>query len=147
MRCAYPALSWLLATVLGISPGELLALGDGVIEPEGETIEDGEVIGGEAAPLRGVVIRQTMTHLGDEFYRFFSQDWRQQDLAAPRPILIEEQPSAQDGSRIRVRYSQDVLFETTLRPHGPDPAQVAEQAVGQVTERVASRIAAGRNER
>lgn len=143
MERAYRALGGLVGVLLGASPTGLPAFDDGVIEPDGETIEDEEVIGEGAPPLQGVVVRRTITRFGDEFYRIFARAWRRQELEAPRPILIEERPSAQDGSRIRVRYSGDVLFETTLRPHGPDPAQVAEQAAGRVAERVGRRVNAG----
>lgn len=143
MERAYRALGGLVGVLLGASPTGLPAFDDGVIEPDGETIEDEAVIGEGGSPLQGVVVRRTITRFGDEFYRSFARVWRRQELEAPRPIVVEEHPSAQDGSRVRVRYSGDVLFETTLRPHGPEPGQVGEQAANRIADRIERRMAAG----
>lgn len=120
-----------------------LAFDSGTIE-HGRPLEDGKVIGEDATEiLGGMVIRQTVTHWGDEFYRYFARSWRQQQVGAHRPVTVEEHPSAQNGSRIRVKYGRDVLFDTIIRLRGQTVADIAEWVAGHVAARVSRRLVAG----
>ncbi len=105
-------------------------LDTGVIEPDAMTDPDDADIDDE--PLRGLLTRRTVTRFGDDFYRHFANQWQNIDHDGRQSIVIEERPSANRGSLITVRYAREVVFQGFVRPRGPNPEDVADEAVARV---------------
>lgn len=62
----------------------------------------------------GIVIDQTLTKNGQEFYRFFLGNWRDQPLADRYTVSVREQPSARFGSQVHVSFGTRRVFQGQL---------------------------------
>jgi len=131
------ALSHLSCALTGMTVGGLLlcvqtaaALDDRVIEPA--AVAGAEVRTLDEDPLRGLITRRTVTRFGDAFYRRFASEWQTFDTAGLDAVIIEERPTANQGSLITVRYAREVAFRGVVRPQGPAPEELADIAVANV---------------
>ncbi len=79
--------------------------------------------------ISGVVLDRTMTHYGHDFFRKFSLQWLDQQLAAQTALIISETPSARSGHRIRILKAEHVLYQTTLQRGRTISQQSIKQAV------------------
>ncbi len=77
----------------------------------------------------GIVINQTVTVGGQEFYRQFIALWRDKPLAERYAISVHERPSARWGSQVWVEFAQRRMFQAAL------PS--ARWAIGPLSERAA----------
>jgi curli production assembly/transport component CsgE len=77
----------------------------------------------------GIVLNQTITVGGQEFYRQFTALWRDKPLAERYAISIHERPSARWGSQVWVEFAQRRMFQSAL------PS--ARSAIGALSERAA----------
>jgi len=64
--------------------------------------------------LTGVVVNQTFTRQGQDFYRLFTQGVQEQELLQTRLLSVVEKPSRRSGNRITVFSGQTLLFEGIL---------------------------------
>ena len=64
--------------------------------------------------LTGVVVNQTFTRQGQEFYRLFTEGVQEQELLQSRLLSVVEKPSRRSGNRITVFSGQTQLFEGIL---------------------------------
>lgn len=87
-------------------------------------------------PLTGIVINRTVTVQGHEFYRFFSNRWRQFSEANPFTITVFERPSARWGSEIWVEYRGQRMYHAFLSPARSSTKKASELAVDLVIENV-----------
>lgn len=90
-------------------------------------------------PLSGVVVNRTVTVLGKEFYRYFSNVWRLSPQSNRYSISIHERPSARFGSEVWILYRQQRIFHTFLPPARPATKDLSEYAVEYVLESLARR--------
>lgn len=67
-----------------------------------------------ADPYAGIVIDQTITVVGHDFFQYFIAAWRDKDLVDKYEIAINERPSARLGSQIWISYRQRRVFQTFL---------------------------------
>lgn len=67
-------------------------------------------------PLRGIVINRTMTVMGWDFYRNFTQVWQALYPDSQNTLTIIERPTAQFGSEIWINYLDQTIFHTFLSP-------------------------------
>lgn len=65
----------------------------------------------------GLVTDNTITRIGHDFYREFTDHWEEE---YPGAITINERPSARWGSWIIIKVDQDVLYQTFLFPNKRD---------------------------
>lgn len=77
----------------------------------------------------GIVVDQTITVIGHEFYQYFSSLWRDQDLSNRYAISIHERPTARWGSQIWIEYAQRRVFQAVLPPTRTNIKAMSEQAV------------------
>jgi curli production assembly/transport component CsgE len=77
----------------------------------------------------GIVVDQTITVIGHEFYQYFVALWRDQDLSNRYAISIHERPTARWGSQIWIEYAQRRVFQTVLPPTRTNIKSMSEQAV------------------
>lgn len=87
-------------------------------------------------PLTGIVINRTVTVQGHEFYRFFSNRWREFSEANPFTITVFERPSARWGSEIWVEYRNQRMYHAFLSPSRSSTKKSSEIAVEAVIENV-----------
>jgi curli production assembly/transport component CsgE len=95
-------------------------------------------------PYGGVVINETVTVAGQDFYQQFVAAWRDRDLSDRFSIVIHERPSARLGSQIWVEAAQRRLFQAFLPTARAAVKTLSEQAVDvayqQVTEAEVERL-------
>lgn len=87
-------------------------------------------------PSSGVVLNQTVTVGGQDFFRHFSSAWRDSPLSERVIVIVREQPSARLGNLVWIEYSQKKVFQANLPPSreyikklGNDAASVVQEAV------------------
>lgn len=84
---------------------------------------------GPAAPLAGVVLDQTVTVAGHEFYRQFCMFWHDKPVGDLFALAVREQPSARRGNQVVVEYAGRVVFRGALPPARADVGPVSREAV------------------
>ena len=62
----------------------------------------------------GIVVNQTFTQGGQEFYRRFSDFWREKSDFESYTLVIVERPSRRYGNQVAVSYGQKVVFAGSL---------------------------------
>ncbi len=76
----------------------------------------------------GVVVDQTITVAGQDFYQYFVVFWRDKPLSERYAISIHERPSARWGNQVWIEYAQRRVFQTTLPASRAAIKPVSEQA-------------------
>lgn len=126
-----PAITAFAACVLLLQP-VAAAAADGAINPElraqdlnGRSVEEA---------YGGVVVGQTVTVPGQDFYQYFVARWRDQPNSERYSISVHERPSARLGNLVWVEYERMRVFQTILpvsrsqiRPVGEQAAEIAWQ--------------------
>lgn len=87
-------------------------------------------------PLTGIVINRTVTVQGSEFYRFFSNRWREYGEDNPFTITVFERPSARWGSEIWVEHRGQRMYHSFLSPARSSTKKTSEIAVDLVIENI-----------
>jgi len=77
----------------------------------------------------GIVIDQTMTRPGKEFYQLFSTGWHDQTLSERYTISVREQPSARFGSQIHIVFGSRRVFQGQLSPNRSQIKMLADAAI------------------
>jgi curli production assembly/transport component CsgE len=62
----------------------------------------------------GVVVDQTVTVVGHDFYQEFVALWREKDMSSRYAIAVIERPSARWGSQIWIEYAHRRVFQIFL---------------------------------
>lgn len=86
--------------------------------------------------LSGIIVDRTITMLGREFYRQFTQRSRGRTIITNKNLSIYEQPDARWGSRVWIENNNTIIFEARLSPKLSDIEGYAEAAVEQVESRI-----------
>ena len=76
----------------------------------------------------GMVVNQTITVIGRDFYDYFVAAWREFPLTERYVISIHEWPSARWGSRIRIDYAQRPVFQAFIQPVRARIKEISERA-------------------
>lgn len=92
----------------------------------------------EAAEIEvpGLVTDNTITRVGHDFYRAFTDHWEEE---YPGSITINERPSARWGSWITIKVDQDLLYQTFLFPSKNDFDKQVNVALASVYEALQKR--------
>lgn len=77
----------------------------------------------------GVVVGQTVTVAGQDFYQYFVALWRDKPSNEKYSITVRERPSARLGNLVWVEYERQTLFQTLLPVSRSQIKPVSEQAV------------------
>lgn len=80
-------------------------------------------------PLGGIVINRTMTVLGWDFYKSFTEVWQAVHPDSKFTLTVTERPTAQYGSEIWVSYRDIRIFHTFLSPARSSVGETSKQAV------------------
>lgn len=76
----------------------------------------------------GIVLNQTVTVGGQEFYRHFIALWRDKPMTEQYAISVHERPSARFGGQVWVEYAQRRMFQAALPTARTAIAPLAERA-------------------
>ena len=97
-----------------------------------------QIRGEGADEINGFIIDQTISHIGHQFYRYFSdrlRDTSQLDFN----LVVRERPSARWGSLIWVEFEQRTVYRGFLSPNTAQLPEVASAAADEVKEAVIRR--------
>ncbi|MCV2359158.1 curli production assembly/transport protein CsgE [Paucibacter sp. TC2R-5] len=62
----------------------------------------------------GIVVNQTFTSAGQEFYRRFTDFWREKPDFENYTLVIVERPSQRFGNRISISFNQKTVFTSNI---------------------------------
>lgn len=82
-------------------------------EPPKNSLDKGQI---NNDPLRGLMINRTMTVMGWDFYKSFSEVWQALYPDSQDTLTVIERPTAQYGSEIWINYLNQTVFHTFLSP-------------------------------
>jgi curli production assembly/transport component CsgE len=94
--------------------------------------ENGSI--GSGAPLEevvGIILDRSVTFVGHDFYRYFSDYWRLTFTDNDDVLTVYERPSARWGSLIWVEYRSKELAKLFVSPSNKTK-EIAEQVANQV---------------
>lgn len=86
--------------------------------------------------LRGFIIDNTISRIGHEFYRYFSDRLRDTS-ALDFNLVVRERPSARWGSLIWIEHENQTIYRSFLQPNTAELKPLAEQAADQIKDRIA----------
>lgn len=86
--------------------------------------------------LNSIVIDQTITSLGHEFYTEFSRIWEPPKNILDYNLSIGERPSARWGNRIWIKSQNRILYQTTVRPGRNHTAILAKKAAAEIIQKM-----------
>lgn len=101
-------------------------------QPKGN-IDSGQI---NNDPLGGIVINRTMTVLGWDFYKSFSEIWQSLYPDSTFTLTVTERPTAQFGSEMWISYRNLTVFHTFLSPARSGVKEASRQAVNIVHQNV-----------
>ncbi|MFW5973476.1 MAG: CsgE family curli-type amyloid fiber assembly protein [Bacteroidota bacterium] len=81
-------------------PGDASGSQDGIVRTE----------------IDGLVVDETQTKLGRDFYATFFAVWQAPEGAVNYTVVIQEQPMPNIGTRIHIRVNDELAFQTQLQP-------------------------------
>jgi curli production assembly/transport component CsgE len=80
--------------------------------------------------ITGLIIEQTMTKIGYDFYEYFFLFWKPAEVnIKDYNILIIERASSQWGSWVEVEVNGTVIWNRVLRPRSEEIEDAAKQAI------------------
>lgn len=101
-------------------------------EQDQSSNESGEI---SQEGVSGLIVDNTRTFMGRQFYDVFATAWSDQGVADGKNLSVHEQPTAVSGTRIWVEYNQQALFQTFLSPTRARIDAAAKQAAALVAQR------------
>ena len=85
--------------------------------------------------ISGLVVDNTATFIGRQFYDAFAVAWLDQGIADAQNLSVHEQPTARSGSRVWIEYNRQTLFLVFLPPIRANIEETAGQAAAAVARR------------
>jgi curli production assembly/transport component CsgE len=92
----------------------------------------------ESYGITGLVVDETRTTIGRDFYDIFYDAWQPPEGSVNYTVVVEEQPVPGRGTRLVVRLNDEVAFDTRLQPGYERIQQAALAAVGFTRRALAS---------
>ncbi len=83
-----------------------------------------------------LVVDETVSRAGSQFYDAFYQLWRPPPGAAFSTVVLSEQPLPGQGTLVSVRLDGEVVFQSRLQPREEVIEQTAELAVQTTLRRI-----------
>lgn len=77
----------------------------------------------------GLVMDETITVTGHDFYQYFVALWRDKPMNERFAVTVRERPSARWGNQVSIEYAQRRVFEAVLPPSSSNIKAVSERAV------------------
>lgn len=111
---------------LGCLTAPAAAQDAGVLAPQHKPADLNRPI--QSDPYDGVVVNETITLLGNDFYRSFVAAWRDKPLSDRYAITIRERPSVRWGTQVWVEFNRRRVYQSFLPPARARIPGIAEQA-------------------
>ena len=92
--------------------------------------------------IDGLVVDETLTKLGRDFYEGFYRLWRAPEGAVNYTVTVQERPLPSIGTLVAVRVDDEVAFQVRLLPRADAIEGAARQAVAVAQQRLLSRTSA-----
>ncbi len=92
----------------------------------------GQVFGAFDDGLDGLIVNQTMTRFGQDFYSQFVKHWNEYQMVVPANLVVHERPSARWGSQIWIEYRQRMIEYHRIG--------ASTRAIGEIAQRAATNI-------
>lgn len=89
-------------------------------------------------PLGGIIINRTVTVLGFDFYKSFSEVWQAVHPNSKFTLTVYERPTAQYGSEIWISYRDRRIYHTFLSPARSGVREEGKQAVETAGKNIAN---------
>lgn len=86
--------------------------------------------------VNGIVVNQTITVIGRDFYQEFSNRWRDIKESNDVNITITERPSARTGSLITVKVDRKIVFSRFLPPARANIESAVTLAIAAVSKNI-----------
>lgn len=121
-RCNEQGRAWAVAAFLAVAASSFA--GSALAQSASRSIDG----------LSGVAINQTITPVGQNFFRAFAAAWHDKDINSRVSVTVFERASARWGSLIWVEHSGRRVYQTVLhsgRGNGGNPGQDAAAIVYQ----------------
>lgn len=126
-------LVWLLGWWVLSAPADVNADVDAGAEADAD---EGARASSDDAILAGFVVNDTISNIGHEFYRYFSERLRDGEQLEVN-LVVHERPSARWGSLIWVELDGVILYQRFLQPNTSLLQPVAYSAADWIREAVA----------
>jgi|AntRauTorcE11898_2_1112593.scaffolds.fasta_scaffold22740_2 hypothetical protein len=94
---------------------------------------------GQADPeldLGVLILDETRSKLGGDFYRLFYQNWKSPEDASNITITISEQPSFGRGTQVNIKIDYEKVFSARLQPRYEYIENVSKQAVARAQREI-----------
>lgn len=127
----------LSATVAALAATALLGLGAFIAAPAWAQDTNGLQPENKPADLNrpiqqdaydGVVVNQTVTLVGHDFYRSFVAAWRDKASSEKYAVTVGERPSVKLGSQVWVEFNRRRVYQSFLPPARARVRGIGEQA-------------------
>jgi hypothetical protein len=79
--------------------------------------------------IDGMVVDETQTKVGRDFYDVFFENWESPEGAFNYTVVVQELPTPGIGTRVLVRVNDEVAFQAQLQPRYEVVEATARQAV------------------
>jgi hypothetical protein len=79
--------------------------------------------------IDGLVVDETQTKVGRDFYEIFFSRWQAPESARNYTVKIEEHPIPNLGTRIAVKVNDELVFQAHLQPRYDIIEATAQQAI------------------
>lgn len=86
--------------------------------------------------VHGIIVDQTITVIGRDFYQTFSEKWRDIKKTTDINITINERPNARTGSLITIRADRDLIFRRFLPPARANIVAAVNQAISAASRNI-----------
>lgn len=83
--------------------------------------------------IDGLLVNNTKTKNGAEFYEFFYRDWVAPVNAHNYSIFITEKPYRMTTTQVEIHINETLVFQSFLQPRSDIVEELAKQAVAQTT--------------
>lgn len=95
--------------------------------------QDSLTTGMDGLEIDGLIINETKTKIGQDFYEFFYNAWEPPPNVSGFSLIISERPAGSMGSWVWVSVDETIVYQNRLSPR-PDEIEIAANgAVGIVS--------------
>lgn len=85
--------------------------------------------------IGGILVNKTITWFGQDFFKHFAREWRNQYFQGDG-VEVEEKPSARQGTLVIVRYKGNVVYRASIAGTRSQSRERGAQAVSYVLSRI-----------
>ncbi len=86
--------------------------------------------------IKGLLMDKTITWFGHDFFFYFAREWRNKPFSGRHTLVIEEKPSARNGTQVEIRYKGQLVFKTAISNMRSLTRELGAQAVSLVLQRL-----------